>query len=51
MNGSHSGSGTVKSVARKNSLARYKSEGRREKNRDRRVNRIHRGFKRKEASN
>ncbi len=37
MNGSHSGQGTIKSESRKNSYKRYRSESRRERNRDRKA--------------
>ena len=45
MNGSHSGNGTVKSEARKHSLALYRGSARRERNRDRRMARIVKGFR------
>lgn len=45
MKGSHSGNGTVKSEARKARLKSYASSGRRERNRDRRIARILRGFR------
>ena len=45
MNGSHSGNGTVKSEAKKAAYKRYAALGRRESNRDRRLNRILRGLR------
>lgn len=45
MKGGHSGNGTVKSAARQARLKAYASSDRRERNRDRRMARILRGFR------
>ena len=45
MNGKHSGNGVVKSAARQARLKAYAASGRRERNRDRRMARVLRGFR------